>query len=364
MPLREPKYKHNVAVVKDYGGTVIRFSHHRTLRTKDIVCDDDPPPEKGSVNDEKLDNNLSRAKSMLYEYAYCNPWDYFVTLTIDPAKYDRHDLERIHRDLGHWIRNYNQKHGTALKYLFIPEQHKDGAWHEHGFIFGLPLAHLIPYTFADQPLPLYILKCLAKGQEVYHWQPYEKKFGYCILEPVRNQEHAAKYVTKYITKDMSRCVTELNAHMYYCSKGLKRAEILKQGVIFERFNDIASVAYENEYVRVAWLPHDKDTLKHLNKAVWSERELRKEGAGAHDLAIGNRGIPHRAAGSWKFTKDCPILQAGTRTLCRIYRANPYSRLDPSAVQDVLCPFDEHGNFLYDDADIYPCFEGIPDLVLQ
>ena len=307
MPLREPKYKYNQAVVKDYGGVALRFSQHRTLRTRDIECDDDIRPEKGSVNDEKLDNNLSRARSMLYEYAYCNPWDYFVTLTIDPAKYDRHDLERLHKDMGQFIRDYNKKHGISLKYLLIPEQHKNGAWHEHGFIYGLPLGHLTPYTLADQPLPLYILKMLSKGQAVYRWQAYENKFGYCLLEPVRNQEHAAKYVTKYITKDLSRCVTELNAHMYYCSKGLKRAEVLKKGVLTENFANIVSIDYENEYVRVAWLSHDEDILKRLYRSVRTERELRAEGAGADDPAGGDCGIPDRTAGTGEHGEDGEVL---------------------------------------------------------
>jgi len=223
--------------------------------------------------------------------------------------------------------------------------------------------HLKAFSLEDQPLPKYILDKLVQGEAIYRWDAYADKFGYCIMEPVRNAEAAAKYVTKYITKDLSRCVKEINAHMYYCSKGLKRAEVLKQGVIFERFNEIAEIAYENEYVRVAWLPHDEDILKRLKQAVRSERELREEGAG-HDLASSRRGISHRTAGARKFTKDCFVLQAGSRTLCNIYRAMPCSGVDSDDVQDILHPFDEHGNFLYDDPDIYPGIEGIPDLVFS
>lgn len=36
-------------------------------------------------NDCKLANNISRARSKVFEYAFCNDWDYYITLTIDPA---------------------------------------------------------------------------------------------------------------------------------------------------------------------------------------------------------------------------------------------------------------------------------------
>ena len=34
-------------------------------------------------NDAKLANNYSRARSMILQYALCNPWDYFFTGTLD-----------------------------------------------------------------------------------------------------------------------------------------------------------------------------------------------------------------------------------------------------------------------------------------
>jgi len=437
LPLREPKYKSGMAVIKDYGGHAYKLSFYHKLRTKGVECDE-PPPEKGSAHDEKLDQSISRTKAIIYEYAWCNPWDYFVTFTLDKEKYNRYDLEKYRKDLSRWIRNYSRKlqqgvqggqrppssnqpptphplkreaksegcshavlspvnasqpnarsptaphrnsspvnetptvttpqptpakNAPCIKYLLVPEQHEDGAWHIHGFIHGLPLEHLKAFSYADQPIPEYVLGKLAEGEPIYRWEAYADKFGFCTLEPVRNAEAAAKYVTKYITKDLSKCVKEINAHMYYCSKGLERAEVRKQGVMIERFEEIAEIAYENEYVRVAWLPHDEDTLKRLDKAVRSERELREEGAG-HDLASGHRGIPDRPAGARKFVKDCPVLQAGARALCRIYRANPHSRLDPYSVQDLLYPPDDYGDFIDNDPDLHPGIEGIPDLVLS
>lgn len=44
-------------------------------------------------NDTKLDNNFSRARNMVLQYALCNSWDYFFTGTIDRAKFDRFNLD-------------------------------------------------------------------------------------------------------------------------------------------------------------------------------------------------------------------------------------------------------------------------------
>lgn len=36
-----------------------------------------------------------------------------------------YDIDGYVRDLGVWIGNYNKKYGVKLRYVLIPEQHKD-----------------------------------------------------------------------------------------------------------------------------------------------------------------------------------------------------------------------------------------------
>lgn len=156
---------------------------------------------------QKLDNNISRAKSLIFEYAYCNKWDYFITLTISPDQYDRYDLAAYIKDLGKWLSNYKTNHGSKIQYILIPEQHKDGAWHMHGLISGILPKHLI------------------RNEHGYlDWPMYAKKFGFCSLDPLRDHEAVSKYITKYVTKELlSRSYGQ---RTYYCSKGLQRAEVL------------------------------------------------------------------------------------------------------------------------------------------
>lgn len=61
--------------------------------------------EDQQKNDTKLANNYSRARSMILQYALCNPWDYFFTGTLDRTKYNRYQLDRYSAQLMQWIRD-------------------------------------------------------------------------------------------------------------------------------------------------------------------------------------------------------------------------------------------------------------------
>lgn len=205
---------------------------------------DDPPPEP-----ERLACNLSRARSTIFELAICNPWEYFITFTLDPQKYNRTDLKKFSKDLSRFIRNYRARHKANVKYLLIPEQHKDGeSWHMHGFIMGLPEDHLRPFTL-EEHIPYYIRRKLENGQSVYEWESYHKKFGFCDIEPIRNIEATSKYVTKYVTKAFDSGVTESGGHLYYASQKLNRATVIAKGQLSD---STINFDFENEYVRTKW----------------------------------------------------------------------------------------------------------------
>jgi hypothetical protein len=203
---------------------------------------------KGSVNDKKLECNISRARAKIFEYALCNEWQWFSTFTLNAKKYNRYDLEKFRKDYSQFIRDYNKKHGTNIKYLVIPETHQDGAWHMHGFLMGLPQEQLRLFELKEK-LPDYIREKLLQGQAVYDWMSYRDKFGYTDIEPIRDHEACAKYVTKYISKALAQDIQEVGAHLYYCSQGLKTAQEIKRGLLNSEFN---SPDYENDYVKVKW----------------------------------------------------------------------------------------------------------------
>lgn len=245
-------YQKGVATVKKYTAHRYKITLHKCLRQAGFEKDRNYIP-KGSVNDEKLDSNLARAKGIVYEYAICNDWQYFCSLTLDKKKYDRFDLRKYHKDLTQWLRDYRRKHKIKLSFILIPEHHKNGAWHIHGLINGLPEEHLTDFIKGQHPQNL-----IDAGYQ--NWKAYENKFGFVSMGRVKNKSAVSAYITKYIKKSMAKRSKELGAHLYYVSRGLKRAELIKKGTM------CANIApdYENDYVKIQWVHYRHMALAYFD----------------------------------------------------------------------------------------------------
>ena len=208
MALKERKYKRNQAILKDYGGFFFKLTAFRNLRVNGIEDDIKRRP-KGTVNEEKLDENISRARSKIFELASCNQWDFWCTFTLDKTKYNRSDLEKFKKDFSQFIRDQRKRLNSKIDYLLVPELHSDGqSWHMHGFINGLPKTELRLFKSKER-LPVKLLDKVKRGDQVYDWLAYREKFGFNDLELVKNQEACSKYITKYISKEMSNLSSEL-----------------------------------------------------------------------------------------------------------------------------------------------------------
>lgn len=197
------------------------------------------------VNTEKLDNNLSRAKAKIKEYGLCNDFEFFVTLTIDPKKYQRNNLKEYYKDLGQFLSNYKKNHGSKIEYVLIPEYHKDEEnFHMHGLFKGI--------------LP----KHLAKNKYGYlDWEQYSKKFGFMSIDLIKDKDKVSSYITKYINKSMSETIKKLGAKSYYNSQGLKTAIEIKRGTLSA--NSIPKIYdYENDYIqsKIYKNPHEVKLL--------------------------------------------------------------------------------------------------------
>lgn len=105
------------------------------------------------------------------------------------------------------------------------------------------MEHLRPFTL-EEKLPYYIRGKLQQGQQLYEWPAFAEKFGFTIVEPLRDQDRAASYITKYIGKGFSNDNRFKNARLFMPSLGLKRAELMKKG-----FTDMRSVkpSFDCEY---------------------------------------------------------------------------------------------------------------------
>ena len=207
---------------------------------------------KRDVNKEKLSNNIARARSKIFEYAICNEFEYFVTLTLNRDYLDRYDLKEYIKKLGQFIRDYRKKYKANVQYLLIPEKHIDGAWHMHGLLKGIPKEQL---------------KINKHGYK--DWEAYSKRFGYISIDDIRNQVAVSKYITKYISKSINNGggVKEKESKLYYCSRGLKRPKKINEGTLnTDQLNNIF-FEFENDYIKSATLNFDeyKKLLKLLDE---------------------------------------------------------------------------------------------------
>ena len=254
----ESRYINNCSFLKQYS-----INKYKLVTLKRSIKASGYEEEKSTLydaknirnkNEEKLENNISRAKSKVLEYALCNDFQYFVTLTLDSKKMDRSNISEYIKKLGQYIRNIKKATGQKIEYILIPERHADGEnWHMHGLMKNLQdLREYNEEENIPQRMKNKIKKYREENLNLYEWVGYSKKFGFNCIEPIRNKDACAKYITKYISKnlDNDKGITEKNKKKYYASRGLKTAKNIKKGVILTK--DI-NYDFENEYCKIKWL---------------------------------------------------------------------------------------------------------------
>lgn len=238
MTLIQSKFTKNYYSIKYFNDNLYKF----TL-LKFIKCNYTPERNEKIVksarqkNDERLDNNLSRARTKIFEYASCNDFDFFLTLTLDSKKYDRYDLDKFIKDFSQLIRDYRKKYYLKIEYLLIPELHGNGAYHMHGLIKGLPYEHLT-----------------LNSNGYMDWKIYTDRFGYMSVDIIKNKDACSKYITKYISKSFStRVAVTKNKKLYYASRGLQSAIKINDGEFLSKLQPPKQ--FENDYLITSMLDY-------------------------------------------------------------------------------------------------------------
>jgi hypothetical protein len=131
---------------------------------------------------------MRRARAKLRRLALANGFEYFVTLTLDPAKIDRYDGAAVTKALNRWTDNMVRRHG--LRYILVPEMHQDGAFHFHGFMAGPGL------RAEDSGIEW-------GGRPVYNLPQWS--YGFTTAQRLYGDYHAAVgYCCKYIGKQAAQ----------------------------------------------------------------------------------------------------------------------------------------------------------------
>lgn len=150
-----------------------------------------------------------RAAAKVRDLALSNPFKWFVTLTLDPAKVDRYDVKEITKKLNNWLDHQVQRRGAA--YVIIPERHKDGALHFHGLVtdcggfvpsgtWKVPGAKKPKRPRSKAEAARWAAAGAAEGfHEVYNWNAWTLGFSTAIAL-WGDYDAAVSYVCKYIRK--------------------------------------------------------------------------------------------------------------------------------------------------------------------
>jgi len=146
-----------------------------------------------------------RARVAVKDLGLSNPWKYFVTLTLDRAKINRYDPREVVRRLNHWLDNQVRRHG--LSYVLVPEHHKDGAIHFHGFFNGAIRG--VDSGHKDKG-----------GHAVYNLPAWGWGFSTAI-ELYGERRQAVNYVCKYIGKQREK----IGGRWYYSGGNLQRPRV-------------------------------------------------------------------------------------------------------------------------------------------
>ena len=183
-----------------------------------------------------LDRAKRRARNAVRDIALSNEFSYFVTFTLDASKVDRYDINAVVKKMNYWLDNRVRRNG--LKYVLVPELHKDGAVHFHGFVndcLGLVDSGTLTGGELKRPRKPRSARerdsLLASGcHVVYNVTDWKLGFSTAI-ELYGEYRSAVGYVCKYISKAQEK----IGGRWYYSGGQLDKPSVSLTDIDFDAF---------------------------------------------------------------------------------------------------------------------------------
>lgn len=178
---------------------------------------------------------VSRKRTLdsIYKYSRQAVWEYFITLTFDSEKVNRYDFSEVMKKTNIWFKHQHQRFAKDLKYLYVPELHKDGAFHIHGLISDIG-----DMKITDSGRVSINGKAFQRTENnsIYPtiYNLFGWHFGWSTATIVTDTKRVSSYITKYITKDL--CELSKNKRRFYRSRNLK--EPLEYEYVVEGDTDV------------------------------------------------------------------------------------------------------------------------------
>lgn len=160
---------------------------------------------------------MNRSVQEIYKYSRQVEWEYFITLTFDESKVDRYDFSTCMKKANQWFNNQQKRVASDLKYLYVPELHKDGAWHIHGLIADVGNMKIEDSGRVSIGGKAYVrTEKNSQYPTIYNLSGW--KNGWSTATVVSDTHRVSTYITKYITKEL--CEVTKGKRRYYRSRNI------------------------------------------------------------------------------------------------------------------------------------------------
>lgn len=198
--------------------------------------------------DRSLLVSKNRTVNKIYDLCKSNTWEYFITLTFSQEKVDRYDYNEVSKAIIKWLHSIKNSCSPNLRYIIVPELHKDGAYHFHGLIADIGNMEMIDST-----------KRTKNNDIIYNIKNY--KLGFTTATKVKENNRVSGYITKYITKEL--CTTTINKKRYWSSKNLNKPYIEKCYMSEEQKKSLLEVVGQPDYIKCVQVPDQNLTITYM-----------------------------------------------------------------------------------------------------
>lgn len=189
-------YKHHIKMLQLYEREY--FDEGELVTTKSVDFDDCPRILAAVDREETRQRAIRRAKNQCFDYFMSNhDLDTFVTLTFDPGIVNSSSYDDVYNGcLRPWLSNRVQRRG--LKYILIPEYHRDG---EKIHFHAVMNSSALKLTEARYPNGRLIKR---HGKQVYNVEDWS--YGFTTAERIEGDSchvKVCKYIFKYMGKQIN-----------------------------------------------------------------------------------------------------------------------------------------------------------------
>lgn len=120
-------------IIKEYPDMLTIYIYHNDYKLKNNASPHVKELLKETRKQDNIHRSLRRSKSTVKDIIQSNSWDLWCTFTFNQAKVNRYDMSACKAKMSNWLFNQH-KHSPHLKYIIVPELHKDGALHFHALL--------------------------------------------------------------------------------------------------------------------------------------------------------------------------------------------------------------------------------------